>query len=376
MKHRTSRRSESGTITIMAVALLTTLMGMAALAVDLGFMYTRSRMLYAVADSAVAVGMKDLAAGKSNAQIGTDIADMAAKYTGYTISLTPTPTTTTVTVKVVATYPLFFGKMIGIPSKTMTVVTAATRPLPVPPILALGNTCGTGVTIFGQGVLQVDGDIQTNGSVTMSTGPTGPAVLGNVTGGAACGPVTLGPGATATGSVGTGGPFTDPFNPYTLTSAQCTRGSFTTAYFIQLSDWDLTKTPVKLNPGIYCSNAVLGVTSPGPGNGFDLTDVTLVSMGGLVTIQAGDASTMTPNPASPNGIIAYSTGDIAITGPASKAFDMGGSFYAPSGNVSINQYGPYTMGSIVAKTFTINDNNDWEIGVGASGGSNAWQMTQ
>lgn len=374
MKHLNSRRSDGGTITIMAVALLTTLMGMAALGVDLGFMYTRSRMLYAVADSAVYVGMKDLAAGKSNAQIGTDIADMAGKYSGYTISLTPSPTTTTVTVKVVATYPLFFGKMIGIPSKTMTVVTAATRPLPVPPILALGNTCGTGVTIFGQGVLQVDGDIQTNGSVTMSTGPTGPRVLGDVTAG--CGPVTLGPGATATGTVGTGGPFTDPFSPFGLTSASCTKGSFTTSYFISLSDWDQTKTPVKLNPGIYCSNAVLGVTSPGPGNGFDLTDVTLVSTGGLVQIQAGDASTMTPNPASPNGIIAYSTGDIAITGPASKTFDMGGSFYAPNGNVSIQQNGPYTMGSIVAKTVTINDNNDWEIGVGSTGGSNNWQMTQ
>ncbi len=70
-ENRDSRRPDSGTITIIAIAMLTALMAMAGLAVDLGFLYTRSRMMYAVADSAVAVGMKDLMAGKPPPSITT-----------------------------------------------------------------------------------------------------------------------------------------------------------------------------------------------------------------------------------------------------------------------------------------------------------------
>jgi hypothetical protein len=378
MKHPASRRPDSGTITIMAIALLTTLMGMAGLAIDLGFLYTRSRMLYAVADSAVAVGMRDLVAGQSSTQINTDIDDMAAKYSGYTF--TRSSTATTVTVKVEATYPLFFARMLGFQSRKLSVQAVGTKNTSPPPILALGNTCGTGVTINGQGALKVDGSIESNGSAIFFTGSPGPNVLGNVTAG--CGPVTLGPGMSATGSVGTGGPFTDPFAPFTPPT--CTVGTVTSDLNSSgglASHWDNSTTPPTLPAGVYCSNGTLQLIDPG--NGFNATGVTLISIGGIIQIMANKASTITPNPASPNGIIAYSTantgtfpGDIAITGPASATFDMLGSFYAPNGTVNIQQNGPYKMGSIIANNVWIGDNSAWEIGVGLAGGANAWQMSQ
>ena len=146
-KHRESRRPDSGTITIISIFMLIALMAMAGLAVDLGFLYTRSRMIYAVADSAVAVGMKDLMAGKSSSVITGDIGDIAGKYGGaYTIDATTTPpTATTVTVSVSRDVSALLRQDARIP------VEDADREgrrheatLRAPPILALGNGCGVG----------------------------------------------------------------------------------------------------------------------------------------------------------------------------------------------------------------------------------------
>lgn len=377
MKRPDPRRSDSGTIAVITAIMLPILFGMAALAIDAGFLYTRSRMIHAVADSAVAVGMKDLMAGASSTTITTDVNDIAGKY-GATYSITAAPSANQVQVTVTATYPLFFGSAIGFPSKRLTVVAIGVRGSSPPPILALGSTCGSGVTINGQGVLKVDGNLESNASVIMGTGPTGPDILGDVT--AKCGPVTLGPGAVATGTVGTGGPFPDPFSPYVLPA--CTQGSTASSALSFLNGYyDNSTTPPTLPAGVYCSSGNLLLTDPG--GGFNATGVTFISIGGTISIQVNKASTITPNPASPNGIIAYSTantgtfpGDIAITGPAGTTFDMLGSFYAPNGTVNIQQNGPYKMGSIIANNVWIGDNNDWEIGVGSGGGGTGWQMSQ
>ena len=140
-EHRESRRPDGGTITIMAIFMLTALMAMAGLAVDLGFLYTRSRMMYAVADSAVAIGMKDLVGGASSS-ISTDISNIAGQYPigAYTISSSVSGGNQ-LTVTVRHTYPLFFAKMLGFPSKTMTVVAIGKSNVPPPALLALGNGC-------------------------------------------------------------------------------------------------------------------------------------------------------------------------------------------------------------------------------------------
>jgi len=370
-----SRCPDSGTITIMAIALLTALMAMAALAVDLGFLYTRSRMMYAVADSAVAVGMNDLGAGKSSTTINSDISDISGKYGGaYTVSSSSTATTVTVTVT--AVYPLFFARMLGFPSRTLRVQTTGTKNPSPPPILALGNGCGGGVTFNGQGALNVHGDVESNGSIKFMTGNPGPNILGSALAG--CGPVSKNPWDTVTGSATTGGPFTDPFSPFVLPT--CTSGNTVSNNPIGAGNWDNSTTPPTLPAGVYCSSGNLQLIDPG--NGFTATGVTLISVGGTVSIMVNRASTITPNAASPNGIVAYSSantgtfpGDIAVTGPAGEMLTIGGALYAPNGTVNLQQNGPLTIGSLIGSSVWMSDYAPWDVGSGGAG-ANTWQMSQ
>jgi hypothetical protein len=385
MKRCDARRSDSGTIAVTTAIMLPILFGMAALAVDVGFLYTRSRMIYAVADSAVAVGMRDLMSGASNATINADVNDIAAKYGGaYTI--TPLPSATQVQVTVRATYPLFFSNALGLPSKQLTVVAIGKKGASPPPILATGIGCGSGVQINGQGAMTVNGDIDSNGSLNFATGSPGPIVNGNALAAPGCGPTPAvqNPWDTVTGSYTTGGPFSDPFNPYVIPT--CTHGNTAGDFPIQFSDWDMSTTPPTLPPGVYCSNAYLQLNSPG--TGFTAIGVTLISVGGLVAIMAANASIITPNPASPNGIVAYSTlvtpagactsaPAITVNGPAGPdMLTVGGALYAPFGCVNVQQNGPLTMASLIGTSVYIANNSTWNIGTGGGGSSTAWQMSQ
>jgi hypothetical protein len=387
MKRCDSRRSDSGTIVVTAAILLPVLFGMAALAIDVGFLYTRSRMIYAVADSAVAVGMKDLMSGASSSTITSDVNDLAAKYAGA-YSITALPSASQVQVTVRATYPLFFGKALGFPSKQLTVVAIGQKGTTPPPILATGTGCGSGVTINGQGAMTVNGDIDSNGSLGFATGPPGPIINGSALAAPGCGPTpaTQNSWDHVTGSYTTGGPFTDPFDPYVIPT--CTHGNTTSDNPIQFPDWDMSTTPPTLPPGVYCSNAYLQLSSPG--TGFTATGVTLISVGGQVAIMASTASTITPNPSSPNGIVAYSTEAgactsapaISVNGPAGgplglESLTVGGALYAPQGCVNVQQNGPLTMGSLIGSSVYIANNSAWTIGTAGGGGSStAWQMSQ
>ena len=141
----------------------------------------------------------------------------------------------------------------------------------------------------------------------------------------------------------------------------------------------MTTTPWTLAPGVYCSNGTLQLNDPG--GGFNALGVTLISIGGIIQIQVNKASTITPNAASPNDIVAYSTAntgsdvDVAITGPAGQMLTIGGALYAPNGTVNLQQNGPLTIGSLIGGSVSISDYSPWDIG-GGGGGSNAWQMSQ
>ena len=145
-EHRESRRPDSGTITIIAAALLTALMGMAALAVDLGFLYTRSRMMYAVADSAVG--------GRDEGPDGREVQHARSPPTsttsrgstaGYTITV-PTPTATIrCTVTVAGDLSALLRQDARVPvEEADRAGDRARRTLARPPILALGSGCGGG----------------------------------------------------------------------------------------------------------------------------------------------------------------------------------------------------------------------------------------
>ncbi len=97
-------------------------------------------------------------------------------------------------------------------------------------------------------------------------------------------------------------------------------------------------------------------------------------------MSATDASSITANPRSPNGIVAYSTATggnaIFVGGPAHQPMTIGGALYAPGGEVSVQSNGPMTSGPLVGSSLFVGDYDSWTIGtVGPSGGS-GWQMFQ
>jgi hypothetical protein len=395
-KHRESRRRDSGTITVIAIFMLLALMAMAGLSVDLGFLYTRSRMMYAVADSAVAIGMKDLVAGAS-ASISSDISNIAGQYNGaYSISVLTGANQVQVTVT--HTYPLFFARMLGFPSKTMTVVAIGKRSAPSPALLALGNVCGSGVglTINGQGDMTVNGDIDGNGRVNFQTGngtgtctpgPFAVQVSGSVASDCPGGPQAGGsPGQncwdTTTGSYGTGGPFTDPFAPFTPPT--CTYGSLASGADPTSGHAHMVGILWTYDPGVYCTSGNFNIVG-NAGSGVDATGVSFMSNGGTIGFGLNAASTFSAAASSPNGVIAYTTNATACSagqaiqygGPAAGLVTMTGSFYAPNGCINAGTNGPMTVtGSFIGNELQIGDFSDWSIGPGGAGGGNSWQMSQ
>ncbi len=240
-QRRDSRRPDGGTITIISIAMLTGLMAMAGLAVDLGFLYTRSRMMYAVADSAVAVGMKDLMAGATSTTISNDVGYIGGQY-GSSYTITSGSTANQVTVTVTHTYPLFFARMLGFPSKILTVVAIGQKTATGPALLALGGGCGgEGISFNGSGGMTVNGDVQSMGPMVSGTGPPGVNINGSAK--AECAP-SMRSWDVASGGFSTGGPFTDPYTPYNV-PLPCDYGSTAAPYTIPSSSppWDLTTTP-------------------------------------------------------------------------------------------------------------------------------------
>ncbi len=396
-KHREPRRPDSGTITIISIFMLIALMAMAGLAVDLGFLYTRSRMMYAVADSAVAIGMKDLMAGASSS-ISTDINNIAGQYGGaYGISCTPGANQVQVTVT--HTYPLFFAKMLGFPPKQMTVVAVGKRSAPTPALLALGSVCGSGVglTINGEGNMTVNGDIDGNGRVNFQTGnhtgvcpgPIAVAVSGSVASDCPGGPQAGGsPGQncwdTTSGSYGVGGPFTDPFAPFTPPA--CTYGSLASGADPTSGHAHMVGILWTYDPGVYCTSGNFNIAG-NAGSGVDATGVSFMSNGGTIGINLSASSTFSAAASSPNSVIAYTTNATACSsgqainygGPASSLslVTMTGSLYAPSGCINAGANGPTTItGSFIGSELQIGDFADWSIGTGGGGGGGGWQMSQ
>jgi len=394
MKRRDPRRPESGTITVLATFLLVALFALSALAVDVGFLYTRSRMMYAVADGAVAAAMGDFTAGNTTAAT-TDVNNLAAQYGGaYSFSLTPPPTATQLSVRVTATYPLYFAKIFGLSSKQLIVTAAGKKGIPTPALLALSNACsgGVGLTINGSGGMTVHGDVDSNGKLDFETGtPGGAHILGGALTPCAGGPLTHGTAGqstydTATGTYGNGGPFTDPFAPYAIPT--CNYGTTSSGGDPTVGHWNFeTAVRNKLDPGVYCTTSNLTI-SGGGAQAVDATGCTFIVIGGTIQIGLNYTSMFSAAANSPNGVIAYTTYSglcssgpaINLGGPAATAAEtltMTGSLYAPNGCINAGANNATTIvGSFIGEEVEVGDYGAWDIGTSGGGGGTSWQMVQ
>jgi Flp pilus assembly protein TadG len=391
-KHKTQQRDpNSGAVAIIIAIFLTTLFGFAAFAVDMGFRYTKSRMLQSVADSAVSAGMSALVAGNA-ATAGNTAANMATAN-GYPTSY-PGPNITAaggqLSVKVTTSAPSFFASIFGggntrLLSATAVGVVTAT---PGPALMTLGNCGSSGLSESGNGAFQINGPVESSGPLTFSTGGSAVQNFGSTVSSACAGTPSMGSGPitySAGPATGGGGPYTNPFSAITLASLEpyCTHGHTTVAQDLQFGDWTGPgpNSIWTLNPGVYCSSGPM--TLSGPGTAFIATGVTIISAG-AVTIGANNtlagSSVWTAAAGIPGGLAVYS--DANTVNCAGQAINLGsmnlvvnGSVYAPNGCANLSGDDGMTInGSVISENMMIGASGDWTFNPNGSVAGNNWRM--
>lgn len=365
------RHPERGAIAIVVAAMLTTLFGFAALAVDAGWWYTRTRMLQGVADAAVAAGMRSMPGTPATA---INQARQIASANGYAGATITTPAANQLRVSISATQTSFFGAIFGIPTKTLT-ATAIGQTVPVPAaIVALGN-CGsaTGLSVNGNSAYTINGAVQSRGPLLFQNGPAITTVTGPVESPCAGMPFANDSGLVWNrfqGGFGTAlQPITDPFagTPF----PPCT--------FNVVGDMNLSPgTPGlmdglgNLTAGVYCATGSITVGAP--------------NINGNVTFVAGQNIIIGAN--GPSNLNAFAGNIVAWaqraggcnTGPTinlgNNSLVVNGSIYAPNGCINAGGTNFVVNGSLVGLEVFMGAWGPWTINPGGGGGGGNWRMLQ
>jgi hypothetical protein len=391
-RQRSQREPERGAVVIVIAFFLTILFAFAAFAVDIGFRYTKSRMLQAVADSAVSAGMPALMAGDANLA-GNNAANMATAN-GYastypSTNITASTATGLLTVKVSASAPSFFAAIFGGGTSRLLSGTAvgAVTGTAGPALLALGD-CGTyGLNIQGVGGIQINGAVESNGPLLFSTGGgTAPqAVTGTVE--SACSVnIVSGSMAYSAGPPFVGGPNPNPFSSVTLASLEpyCTGGTSTlTPLTISSGAWlDLGSGQFALPAGVYCSSTDINYN--GIGTSIGGTGVTLISAQ-HVNIGANSTSalsTLSNAAGVPHNIAVYAgatdsgcSSSPTATNIGSHGLTITGSIYVPNGCAHLSgDNGMAVNGSVIGQGVEIGLNGQWTFNAPGGAGGATWRM--
>ena len=383
------RIPERGAVAILLAFFLTTLFAFAAFSIDMGFRYTRSRLLQAVADASVSAGMPALVAGNSTtaATNATNMA-MANGYSGANATIS-TATAGQLSVTVMASAPSFFSAIFGGGTSRLLHATAvgALTNTPGPALLTLGGCGSSGLSESGNGAFEIKGPVESNGPMTFSTGGSATQNFESTVA-SACGVPNMGSGPItySGGPPTTGGPFANPFSSVTLASLEpyCTHGHTNIAQDIQTTDYapgPYINGIATLTPGVYCSSASMNLS--GPGTAFIATGVTIIS-GGTVQIGANNtiagSSVLTAAAGIPKGLAVYS--DATTVNCAGQAINLGsmnltvnGSVYAPNGCANLSgQQGMTVNGSVIAQNMFIGASGDWTFDPSGGVGGTNWRM--
>ena len=362
------RNRERGAVAILIAALWMTLFGLAALAVDAGYLYQSQRGLQVVADAAVMAGLHSLSSTHSTSTAQND-ATTILTANGYSSGVSVTATASQVSVSIQVAQPSFFGRVLGMPSKTLHVSAVGQTSPAAPAVFAGGSVCPPtvaqpGLQFNGTG-FAITGDVESNAAVNYYTGGSN-TTNGSVTYNPACGYSQGGNPAPTGGVSPTGGALPFPFG-YTIASfPACTFGTLggppnTDLTLGMPGPFWATGGPSggTLVSGVYCANGNISL-----GANTVTGTVTFVATG---TITIGSASANLTG--FYNNMIAFTTSPQdcgGFPGPApGPAMNIGnsdvvlnGSFDAPNGCINIGGNNITVNGSLAG--------NDVQIGVGGS----------
>jgi Flp pilus assembly protein TadG len=387
------RNRERGSVAILIAFMWTALFGMAVVAVDFGYLYTKRRNVQAVADSAVTAAMPVLAGGsQSGATARAQGVANANNFTGADI-VTNTATASQLTVTLQRTYPTFFGSVLGMTPKTIQ-ATAIGRLSAIAGAAIHTNdssgacnpnwTWAAGVTITGGGKLVINGDVEarTNKIELMSSDVTCTPATCKVTGTARspCAIYNNSPGLLSV-PITASATSVDPLAANTLATlnAFCTGG---TSVFTPYAGppMALSGTCDLIPPGVYCTNGNFAI-NPMSSTSFCPTNVTFIAAG-VIQVGGNGAITFSAAAGVPNGIIFYS--DFVGAGSAIQLangpvgeFILNGSVYAPRGLINIGTGTPgFTMtGMLVGDAINIamGPGQPWTFN-GPTAGPSSWRL--
>jgi hypothetical protein len=398
-KTRTARNTERGAIAIVIAAMWMTLFGIAALAVDFGYLYTRQRGLQAVSDAAVTAAMpiyRDSGTAPARTR-----ALAVASANGYTTSGNTVVDANEVAansqfrVRVSRVFPTFFGGLFGISQKQI-VATSIGRLDPGSGVAAIHTNSAScadfGFTVQGNTPLNIVGNVESNGVLSIgwlnaSCYPA-PSAICRISGTARapCPGNPQNPSSfTVSGGIANVGGFPDPFAATTLATLTplCTGGTNTATPLGGLP-WNPEAGGCNsLPPGVYCSSADINVSPPGPGMSICAPGVTFVSAGAVI-IGANNNITLSAAAGVPNNLIVFaggSGGGPTINMGSAGTYTMTGSFYAPLGHINGgggNVGGFQLAGSIVGYTIFLgmDPGGTWNITGGGGPSGSGWSLYQ
>jgi Flp pilus assembly protein TadG len=191
MLNRLRRRGqdESGVVLVLVAIMMVAILGMAALAIDVGSFYQAQRQAQAAADAGALAASQDLPGSAASALTdGTTYATTNYPGATATVSTPYNGSSSQVKVTVNATTPSFFGRIFGITKANVSASAVAGETASGSPaaIFAYDDTCGSsnGLLLGTNGGLTVPGGVHSNGSITASnTGATyGPSTYGGPNG--------------------------------------------------------------------------------------------------------------------------------------------------------------------------------------------------
>jgi Flp pilus assembly protein TadG len=383
LSNRMGRNSEHGAIAIVIAAMWMTLFGMAVLAVDFGYLFSRQRNLQSVADAAVTAAMptfvsSSLSAAQTRALAIADANGYRNDATTTVDAMSPASGQFRVTIK--RTFPTFFASVFGMSSKQVTgTATGKVSASAGSVIHAHNSVCGGfGFTATGGATLNVAGDIESNGilNLNLAGAMTGTAKVRD-----ACAlqpQVSGGYIVPATSSLAGLAVYDDPLAVMGISPASfaalCTYGTLTNpADPMVLANWFCGTGPGGadvLEAGVYCSLGNIAVTTSCANQMIFAPNTTFVSATGAITFTANNGVTLSNFPGAPGNIVAISGGSgggpVIFMGSANP-YTVTGTFYAPNGQLMNTGGGPLPStfnGRMVAK----------EIFFGLSAGS-VWNFT-
>jgi hypothetical protein len=420
LKHRDRER---GAVALLIAVMWTALFGMAVVAVDFGYLYTKKRGLQDATDAALKSAMPIYQSSGFNAAASR--ARQVAQVAGYvdggstTVTIDEPVIGTQLRVRIGRQHPTFFGGVFGIGARTITAgaIGQLLGSAPAPAILATG-ACGSGsnygMTMNGDTNITVHGDVESNGRLNIQGGGVNTYKFdGNVQAAGAPATCANSPLASSSpmppvplwmtflsGSATQVGPaFTDPL----LTTAMpaCTVGDLVTPWpsgILPASAWTFGPAcpagTCYIKPGVYCGLGDVSITTADFCQCIN-TDPTVPLPNGVTIIATGSIGISGNNGGNLRAYTAGNPGNVLFNARGanncmiapqafffgwSNNFTLQGTIYAPNGCANISSGTGMTFtGSIIGKEvsfgmgagpFTINGPSS------GGGGPTGWRVLQ